>query len=70
MLDCVLEATIKEDGGETTTETIEGVEVTVVAEGDNQDHMVGMFEKEQHNRRGDGSADCSAKITATLERQR
>jgi hypothetical protein len=37
----------KEQGGETTTETIEGVEVTVVREGDNQDHTVGLFEKEQ-----------------------
>lgn len=46
LLDSALER-IKEDGGETTTETIEGVEVTVVREGDNQDHTVGLFEKEQ-----------------------
>ena len=45
LLDSALER-IKEDGGETTTETIEGVEVTVVREGDNQDHTVGIFEKE------------------------
>ena len=45
LLDSALER-IKEQGGETTTETIEGVEVTVVREGDNQDHVVGLFEKE------------------------
>jgi hypothetical protein len=45
LLDSGLER-LKEDGGETTTETIEGVEVTVVREGDNQDHTVGIFEKE------------------------
>ena len=45
LLDNALER-IKEDGGETTTETIEGVEVTVVREGDNQDHVIGLCEKE------------------------
>ena len=45
LLDTALER-IKEDGGETTTETIAGQEVTVVREGDNQDHTVGIFEKE------------------------
>ncbi|MGD9636084.1 MAG: hypothetical protein AB7G28_12230 [Pirellulales bacterium] len=39
-------ARLKEDGGETTTETIEGQEITVVREGDNQDHTVGLFEKD------------------------
>lgn len=39
-------AKLKDDGGETTTETIEGQEVTVVREGDNQDHMVGLFERD------------------------
>lgn len=37
---------LKEDGGETTTETIEGQEITVVREGDNQDHQVGLFERD------------------------
>ncbi len=37
---------IKEEGNETTTETIEGVEVTVLRDGDNQDRTVGVFEKE------------------------
>ena len=45
LLDSALER-IKEEGGETTTEMIEGQEVTVVREGDNQDHMVGIFEKD------------------------
>ena len=39
-------ARFKEQGGETTTETIAGQEVTVVRQGDNQDHTVGLFEKE------------------------
>lgn len=39
-------AKLKEDGGDTTTETIEGQEITVVREGDNQDHMVGLFERD------------------------
>jgi len=39
-------AKLREDGGETTTETIEGQEITVVREGDNQDHMVGLFERD------------------------
>lgn len=39
-------AKLKEDGGETTTETIEGQEITVVREGDNQDHQVGLFERD------------------------
>ena len=46
MLDAAL-ARIQEDGGELTKETIAGQEVTVVREGDNQDHTVGIFEKEQ-----------------------
>jgi hypothetical protein len=40
-------AKLQEDGGETTTETIEGQEITVVREGDNQDHTVGLFERDQ-----------------------
>ncbi len=36
----------KEQGGETTTETIAGQEVTVVRDGDNQDRTVGLFEKD------------------------
>jgi ribosomal protein S18 acetylase RimI-like enzyme len=45
LLDKALER-MKEDGGETTTETIAGQEVTVVRAGDNQEHTVGLFEKE------------------------
>jgi len=45
LLDHALER-LKEQGGETTNETIEGVDVTVVRQGDNQDRAVGVFEKE------------------------
>jgi hypothetical protein len=45
LLDSALER-FKEQGGEATSETIEGEEVTVVRESDNQDHVVGLFEKE------------------------
>lgn len=37
---------LKDDGGETTTETIEGQEITVVREGDNQDQTIGLFERD------------------------
>jgi hypothetical protein len=40
-------ARLKEDGGEMTTQTIEGQEITIVREGDNQDHTVGLFEKDR-----------------------
>jgi hypothetical protein len=46
MLDAAL-TRIQEDGGEMTKETIAGQEITVVREGDNQDHTVGIFEREQ-----------------------
>ena len=39
-------ARLKEAGGETTTESIAGQEVTVVRQGDNQDRTIGLFEKE------------------------
>ncbi len=45
LLDSALER-FKEQGGESTTEKIEGEEVTVVRESDNQDHVVGLFEKD------------------------
>jgi hypothetical protein len=45
LLDSGLER-FKEQGGEATSETIEGTEVTVVRESDNQDRVVGLFEKE------------------------
>jgi len=45
LLDSALER-FKEQGGESTTEKIAGEEVTVVRESDNQDHVVGLFEKE------------------------
>jgi hypothetical protein len=45
LLDHALER-LHDRGGETTTETIAGQEVTVVREGDNQEHTVGLFEKE------------------------
>jgi ribosomal protein S18 acetylase RimI-like enzyme len=37
---------LREQGGELTTETIAGEEVTVVRAGDNQDRVIGLFEKE------------------------
>ena len=36
----------KEDGAESTIEKIEGVDVTVIRDGDDQDKMVGVFEKD------------------------
>lgn len=45
LLDRAIEAA-QERGGELTTEKIDGVEVTVIRDGDNQDRMFGMFERD------------------------
>jgi hypothetical protein len=45
LLDRAVQA-VQENGGEISTETIDGVEATVVRDGDDQNKMFGMFERE------------------------